>query len=373
VIGQFTVSIALLIGIGIISEQLLYFRNKELGFNKEQVIVIRSRPEINQQFSAFENELLKSPGILQVTRALGSIPGDPTWIYRVVPEGTPREKPKAMPILYVDFDFAKVLDLQFAAGRDFSEDFPADRLNAFILNETAARELGWEGDAPGRKIEYFGAGSPEIEKTGQVVGVVKDFHFESLHQKVQPLLLTVTWPQIGHTLAKISPDNIPATLDYLEQTWHKFAPLWPLEFTFLDKTLEQQYRKEARLSQIIQYFTFLAVFIACLGLFGLSSFTAEQRTKEIGVRKILGASAAQLVFLLTRQFLWLVCLANLIAWPAAYLVMNSWLQNFAYRIDISWITFALAGGIALLIAILTVSYQAIKAAFSNPVEALRYE
>ena len=373
VVAQFIVSIVLLIGVGIIAEQLEFFRNKELGFDKDQVVYIRSRPDVNLQFDAFEDEMLKAPGALQVTRAIGSFPGEPTWTYRVVPEGTPREKPKAMPIIYVDFDFAEVLGLEILQGRDFSEDFPGDRMRAFVINETAAKELGWEGDAVGRKMEYFGAGSDEIEKSGEVIGVVKDFHFESLHQKVQPLLMTVTWRRMGHVAARISPENIPATLAAFEKTWHQFAPQWPFEFAFLDKNLENFYRKEAKLNQMIQYFTFLAIFIACLGLFGLASFTAEQRTKEIGVRKVLGASLGNVIVLLTKQFIWLVLIANLIAWPLAYWVMNNWLQNFAYRVDIGWQTFALAGVAALLITILTVSYQAIKAALTNPVEALRYE
>jgi putative ABC transport system permease protein len=279
-----------------------------------------------------------------------------------------------MQILYVDYDFANVFGLEIREGRDFSQEFPADLTTAFILNEAAVKELGWEGSALGKRMEYFGAGSPEIEKSGTVVGVVKDFHYESLHRPVLPLVLTLTKPDNrDRAVVKISPQNIPATLAFLEQKWNQFVPDWPLQLSFLDKNLDQQYSKEAKLSQIIQYFTILAIFIACLGLFGLASFTAEQRTKEIGVRKVLGASVPNIIFLLSKQFMVLVIAANIIAWPVAYWAMNRWLQEFAYRIDIGWQTFLFAGGAAFVIALLTVSYQAIKAAVANPVKALRYE
>lgn len=374
VTGQFAITIILLIGIGIISEQIDYFQNKSLGFEQSSLMLIRSRPAVNQNYEAFENALETNTAVQEVTRAMGSFPGKPSWGYRFVPEGYTQEQPIAMQILYADYDFVETMQMEIVNGRDFSRNFPGDQQQAFIINEAAAEMLGWEGDEIlGKKMAYFGSGSEEIEKTGEVVGVVKNFHNKSLHSQIEPLIITLTWPRMGHVAVKLHPGHDAAAIEFIESTWQQFVPDWPIEYSFLDNTLQQQYAGEEQLSEIINHFAFLAIFIACLGLFGLSAYTSEQRTKEIGIRKVLGATTPGIIHLISRQFTTLIIFANIIAWPLAYWAMNSWLQNFAYRIEIGWQVFLLAGVSAFLIAITTISYQAIKAATANPVKALRYE
>ncbi len=374
VTGQFAITIILLIGIGVISQQIEYFQSKSLGFEKSSLMLIRSRPAINQNYEAFENILQEHSAVKEVTRAMGSFPGKPSWGFRFVPEGYSQEQPVAMQILYADYDFVETMQMEIVSGRDFSREFPSDRLQAFIINEAAAEMIGWESEEIiGKKMAYFGSGSEEIEKSGEVVGVVKNFHNKSLHTPVEPLIMTLTWPRMGHVAVKLHPGHNAAALDFIERTWQQFVPDWPIEYSFLDNTLQQQYAGEEQLSNIINHFAFLAIFIACLGLFGLSAYTSEQRTKEIGIRKVLGASTPGIIHLISRQFTSLIIFANLIAWPLAYWAMNSWLANFAYRIEIDWQIFFLAGITAFLIALVTISYQAIKAATANPVKALRYE
>jgi putative ABC transport system permease protein len=261
--------------------------------------------------------------------------------------------------------------MELIAGRNFSKEFPSDSSDAVIVNEALAKEFGWD-DAIGRKISGFRNVQGLEEPT--VIGVVKDFHFLSLHNEIAPVILHVNpnWP-IRYILVKIANANVPQTLALLRDTWHRVSPNAPFEFYFLDEDVENQYRAETRWGKIVGYASVLAIFIACLGLFGLATLTAAKRIKEIGIRKVLGASVAGLAGLLSKDFVKLVLAANLIAWPIAWYAMNKWLQNFAYRTDINWWVFALAGGLALLTALLTVSTQAIKATLANPVEALRYE
>jgi putative ABC transport system permease protein len=266
-----------------------------------------------------------------------------------------------------DHDFVKTLGLELADGRDFSKDFGAEE-EAFILNEAAVKALGWS-DPVGREIgvDYF-------NKRGRVIGVVKDFNYNSLHEKIGPAVIQVMPSDFFTKIAvRVRGENLDRTLAFLKEKWQTLAPNLPFEYHFVDQDMENLYRDDQRLARIFGYFTALALIVACLGLFGLVSLGVAQRTKEIGVRKVLGATVTDVVALLSKDFVKLVLLANLIAWPAAYFAMNKWLQNFAYRIDIGWWMFALAGGLALVIALLTVSTQAIKAALANPVEALRYE
>ncbi|MCK4416897.1 MAG: ABC transporter permease, partial [Candidatus Latescibacteria bacterium] len=244
----------------------------------------------------------------------------------------------------------------------------SDEAEAYILNEAIVRELGWDAaSAIGKEFRVGGRGK------GRVIGVVRDFHFQSLHQKIEPLVLRIEPEWFSMVAIKISPGDISGTLDFMKQKWEMVSPAYPFIYHFLDTDFDRLYKADERLSRILGYFTLLAIVIACLGLFGLTSFATEQRTKEIGIRKILGASISGIVLLLSKEFTKLVIVSNLIAWPVAYWAMNRWLQDFAYRIHIGVGTFLLAGVLALVIALLTVSFQAIKAALANPVEALRYE
>lgn len=278
-------------------------------------------------------------------------------------------KPKWIGIITATYDIEDVLGLEIVAGRQFSKDFPTDSTEAFIINETAVREFGWGDDALGKKLERVRSDG-SVSQSGKVIGIVKDFHYQPLHETLKPLIIRFGG---GRFAVRLSSNNIPRAMAHIESVLNKFSPSWPLNYRFLDDDLDRLYRKEEKLGQIIQYFTILAIFIACLGLFGLAAFSAEKRTKEMGVRKVLGASVTSLVLLISREFTKLVAIAFVLATPIAYWSMNKWLENFAYRINIEWWVFALAGCLALAIALLSVTYQAIKVALVNPVEALRYE
>jgi putative ABC transport system permease protein len=262
------------------------------------------------------------------------------------------------------------MGMEIATGRNFLPTISTDPDHAALINETAARRLGWK-DPVGKTIISFRSPGP-VTKT--IIGVVRDFHIESLHKEIGPFFIENN-PSDFHRyiVIKIMSKNLPATMEFLGEKWTEVFPQLPFDFSFLDETFDFQYKSDVKLQAIFSNFGVLAIFISCLGLFGLASFTAEQRTKEIGIRKALGASISGIVFLLSKEFTKWVLLSNIIAWPLAYLVMNHWLQNFAYRINIGLGSFVLAGVLALVIALLTVGYQAVKAARANPVEALRYE
>jgi len=273
----------------------------------------------------------------------------------------------------VDHSFIDTYGIHLAAGRNFSVEFPTDSTEAFILNETAVKKIGWpSADAAIGKTFQYGS------RKGRIIGVVKDFNYESLHQPVTPIVMYIVPQNFNSISVKIRPDrpeDVAATLDFLKQKWQEFRPNFPFQYSFIDERYEELYRSEHRLGQIFGVFSLLAVFIACLGLFGLASYMAEQRTKEIGIRKVLGASMSNIVLLLSKEFTRLVIVATLAAWPIAYYAMNNWLQEFAYRININdqTATFFLAAALAFGIALLTISMQSIKAALGNPIKALRYE
>ncbi|MCK6559022.1 ABC transporter permease [candidate division KSB1 bacterium] len=371
VVAQFAISIVLIIGLGAVHRQLRFLQEKELGFNKEQVLFVKARPAVNVKFEAFRTELLKDPGIRNVA-GTSNIPGQGAFGYRFVPEGGSIDKPAMLPLLLIDYDFLATAGIKIKLGRGIARTSPSDQAEAFLLNEKAAASLGWKDDAVGKKMQLFAPGTNQIGKSGYVVGVIQDYHFESLHHEIKPLVLTyANW--YDYYAVKIAGGNFAERLATLENAWKTFSPDWPLECTFLDRKLEQLYGGEQKLAQVINYFTIIAVILACLGLFGLSSFAAARRTKEIGIRKVLGASVTSIVSLLSSDFIRLVLLANLIAWPVGWYAMHKWLQGFAYRANLDGWTFVLASAGALGIALLTVSFQAIKAAIAKPVEALRYE
>jgi putative ABC transport system permease protein len=275
---------------------------------------------------------------------------------------------------FVNFGYFETLQVPIIEGRAFSKEFSTDLENAVMINATAAKMLGFAGSAVGKKM--FTSGPSDTSRTGrEIIGVFQDYNAWSLRETVKPLMLYPRYSTGGtnNLIARVSAANLSATLNFIEQKFREVNPAAPYEFRFMDEVLAEYYRAEQNLSAIINSFTILAIAIACLGLFGLTSFTVEQKTKEIGIRKVLGASVPNLVAHLSKDFALLVIVANGVAWPLAWYGMNRWLQGFAYRTDISWWLFALAGASALLIALLTVSTQALKAALANPVEALRYE
>ena len=270
-----------------------------------------------------------------------------------------------------DYDFNKTLKLEMAQGRFFSKDFRTDS-SAIIINEKAVELLGWNNPI-GKKINNWSKNRGDFK----VIGVVKDYHYESLHQQVRPMALFLSGGYYKQTESYISvrfnTTNVSETIKYIENTWNSFAMNKPFEFSFLDEDYNNLYRNEKQIRKLFTIFSLLALFIACLGLFGLASFIADRKTKEIGIRKVMGASISSLVVKFSNEFAKWVLLSNLIAWPVSWFVMNKWLQNFSYRIEIGWWMFLLAGALALVIAVLTVSYQAIKAAMADPVKSLRYE
>ena len=371
VITQFSISIALMIGVLVIVKQLKYIQAKDLGFNKSNIICIKARPEIDSKFETFKEELLKNPSIINAS-ATSNIPGKQFYTYRFVPEGKSIENPVVLPLLNVDYDFLKTLSINIKLGRDFSKEHPSDSSTAFIVNQAALKELGWEKDPLGKKISLFAAGTNEIERSGNVIGVIDDVIYESLHQAVKPMVLVLG----GYTesyIIKYTKGNVNETINYINQVWNKFDPDWPMEYSFLSNNLTKNYRSENNLQSIVNYFTLFALFIACLGLFGLTALIVEQKTKEIGIRKVLGANIIGLTYTLSKQFILWVLLANIVAWPLAFYFMDKWLDNFAYRIEMPYWVYIVATIVALIIALFTVCIRAVKAATINPVKSLRYE
>ena len=374
VVAQFAISITLIVVTAAVQAQLQFIQKQRLGFNKNHIVVLPIRDEaVQSNFAAIKNSLLAQTGVAQAT-AISNFPWENGYYdFRLNAEGLPPETQVNMPTLLVDYDFIHTFGMELVAGRDFSREHATDAKEAFILNEAAAHKLGWS-EAIGKRIKMsdVAAGRPF---EGRVIGVVKNFHLRSLHHEIEPLVMLIAPATfyLDNLAIRIDAQNIPLTLTRLEQKWHEVAPLRPFEYFFLDEAFGKLYRKEQKLAEIFQYFSALAIFVGCLGVFGLASFVAQQKTKEIGIRKVLGASVAGLVGLMSKDFVKLVLAANFLAWPVAYFAMNRWLQDFAYRINLSVEIFFFSGLLALGIALLTVSFQAIKAALTNPVEVLRYE
>jgi len=365
VILQFAISIILIIATGIVLDQLDFLRNRKLGFDKEHVVVVTIRQNsIRKNYEAIKADLKQNPNILNATMTIGVpggiIAGDA--IQLVTEEG---KKTITVKMIYADHDYIKTMGMEIVEGRDFSKKMSTDEREAFIINEAAVNQLQLKNPI-GSEIEWG-------DKKGKIIGIVKDFQFQSLRDEIAPLFIQI-WPLNTFVFAiRISPENIPETLTFIENKWNELDPSHPFEYSFMDESFDRQYRSEEKLGQIFGVFSALAVFIASLGLLGLALFMAEQRTKEIGIRKILGASVGRIFVLLAKEFAILVLIANLFAWPIAYYLMTKWLQNFAYRVDMaSWI-YMTSAVIAFVIALMTISFQALKAALSDPVKSLRYE
>jgi putative ABC transport system permease protein len=373
VVLQFAISVVLLVGTGVVFKQLDYMRNKRLGFNKEQVVVLPIETATGlRNYESFREQLLQHPNFINVAAASG-VPGrlDNYTAHR--PEGAPEEVAYVLQIFRGSVDLLSTLEIEMAAGRAFSREFISDTSEACIINETAARLMGMTPQsALGKTLTEIGP-TPAQNDVRTIIGVAKDFHIESLHREIKPLVMSIVPREFANVVARIRPENIPATIAFLQEKWPALEPGHPFRYFFLDEDFGRLFQTEERQSKIFGGFTMLAILIACLGLFGLASFIAEQRTKEIGVRKVLGASVQQVILLLSKDFTRLVAIAFVIAAPVAYFATNKWLQDFAYRTDLSPAIFVLAGVLALLIAWLTVSYQALKAALANPVDSLRYE
>jgi putative ABC transport system permease protein len=382
VVAQFAISIILIISTMIFGRQLNFLMNTSLGFQKDGILVIRNdRSTYRKSLQPLKSELLSDPRILGVTGSL-MLPSSIGMYNNVTWEGATDNREISIMHNRVDYDFLDTYEIELAAGRNFSPEFPSDtsegsdasvaeNSRSILINEEAARQFGWEDPIGKKVIQVFGAERYYYK----VVGVIKDFHFSSLRNSIQPLKLFLSTDNNRYVSVKIPLENVNETLKFVEGTWKRTYPEVPFDYFFLDRVFERRYQSEASLRRLFEYFSGLAVFIGCLGLLGLASYAAERRSKEIGIRKVLGASSPQIVMLLSKEFTRWVVAANVFAWPAAYFAMRSWLGGYAYRINLNSQLgyFVLAGAVALGIALLTVSFQAVKAALTDPVKTMKYE
>ncbi|MBB6005311.1 ABC transporter permease [Arcicella rosea] len=369
VVFQFFISIALIIGTTVVYQQIKFIQSKDLGYAKDQLLIMRNTWSLGKNEEVFRQQILQDPRVLSVTSA-GYLPAGPSDSNNSMGYPDSDESQVMRTLEYkIDEQYIPTMGMKVIAGRNFSKDFATDS-TAMIINETAAKAFGWGKNAVGHTITRL-KNNDGLKVTYSIIGVVKDFHFKSLHENITPLLM-VSEKTYGLTI-KVKGKDVEGLLASLKNQWQKFNVEEPFSYSFMDELFEKTYQSEQKISVILSIFSGLTIFVACLGLFGLATFTAEQRTKEIGVRKVLGASVSQIVTLLSKEFLKLVLIACGFAFPIGYWLMNKWLQDFAYRIEISAWIFVLAGILALFIALLTISYQAIKAALANPVTSLRTE
>ena len=376
---QFVVGIALLSGTLIVASQLRYWKSQPLGFNQNLVLSVPLfSPSINaaftpgdqamrQRMNSFEDRLMQNPNIEGVTLA-SSLPGITTVRHPITTDKIALNDNVILPCLSVDYNFAQTFGLQIVAGRDFGKAYGTDHIDGFIINEKAVKTLGW--DSPQAAIgQAVGRGA----KKGKVVGVVRDFHTQSLQSELEPLVMDISVGSFTTFGIRVKNANVPETIDFIAKNWRACFPEKAFDYTFLDERLQNAYEDESRLAQLIGYFAAIAIFLSCFGLFGLISFTVQQKAKEIGIRKVLGASVAGLVGLLAKDYLKLVMLALALATPLAWYLMKGWLADFAYHIEIGWWVFLLAGAAAMGIAFATVAVQSMRAALANPVDSLRNE
>ena len=365
VVVQFSLSVILLMGTIVIRNQLTYMQNKNLGIKKDNIVYIEMRGKLIEDYTAFRNELTRISDILNVTTSSSRpsrITGGTTGVDW---EGRTPDQRIHWTVMSVGFDYIDTFGLEVVEGRGFSKGFSTDRENAYIINETGAKALGFKS-AVGKRFNLW-----DIE--GSIIGVVRDFHMKSLHEKITPLIIKVHPSWDSFIFLRINTEHIKDVMAQVASIHQNLNPDYPFAFSFLDGDYEGLYRSEERTEKLFQFFSMVAIFISCLGLFGLSSFMAEQRTKEIGIRKVLGADVPNILVQLLRDFTKWVLYANLIAWPIGYFAMNQWLNNFAYRTDLDWWTFIFPGLGTLIIAAATVGYKSLKAANINPIDSLRYE
>jgi putative ABC transport system permease protein len=370
VVFQFFVSIVLLIGVGVVNDQLEYVKTKDLGFAGGRVLALPGGEEIMNKYELVRQQLLDRDGIEMVSlssripsgRLLDSQGGS------VEVNGDMKALDFRLADVHVDFDFLKTLQIPVIAGRDFSRNLASDSTEAFIINEAAVKAAGWRSsdEAIGKKINYS-------DRSGYITGVVKDFHFESLKQAIAPIIFMITAGDRGSVVLKLTGENETETIDYLREQWSYLRPGAPFSYYFVDARFDELYEDEERVAELVSYFSIVAVIIGVLGLYGLASFTAEQRFKEIGIRKVMGATFAQILLLLTKGFTYLVIIGFVMAAPVAWYLMDKWLNTFAYHDSINWVSLLLAGSTAIIIAWVTVGVQTWKAAGTNPVDTLRNE
>ena len=364
VVAQFTAAIILIISTITVYRQINFIKTKDLGFEREHIISIPINNEIRRQYDAIKAEILKNENIVNVTAANNR----PLAVGNINPvywEGRTSADYVTFNFVTIDYDYFETFGMKMAEGRSFSRQHATDP-NNYIINETALNVTGLK-EPLGKMLSLW-------TREGKILGVVKDFHAASLHDEIRPIvfLLTRNWPH-NYVFAKFKAENISSTVDFISTTVRKFAPNFPFEYTFLEDYFNQQYQDDDRIGNIFKYFTFLAIFISCLGLFGLAAFMAERRAREIAIRKVMGATITKLIGILSKEFVILITSSAVLAWPVSYYISNKLLQSYAYRTDTGLIYFAGAGILALILGLVTVSYQAIKAASANPIDSIRNE
>jgi putative ABC transport system permease protein len=366
VVLQFSLSVFLILGTLMVYRQVHYLRERDVGYDQDNIVFFDIGSRFRKNIETIKTEWLSHSNILGITltdiapyRWMSNAGyGDVHW------EGKTNQQVK-MVMTSVDYDYLKTFGLKMSQGRFFSKKYSTDASDAYVINQAAVREMEMD-DPIGKELRVW-----DLKK--RIIGVVEDYHFESLHNKIIPMAMRIDPNGYFQACVKISSHNIPDTLAFLEDRWKKIYPEYPFEYRFLDETIQNQYWAEQAIGKLVTVFTVLALFISCLGILGLSSYMAEQRTKEIGIRKVLGATVSSIVKHISREFVVLVVIANVIIWPLAYFIMNRWLQRFAYRINIGWWSFVLTGVVVLMVSLLTVSWQILRAATANPVDSLRYE
>jgi len=367
VVLQFSLSILLLVGMGVVSRQVDYMRNKKLGYDKEQLVYLPLRGETPASYSVFKDQLLRNPRIVGATAthqpptSIGSNSWGADW------DGKDPAERFLIGVGFVDFDYPETMKIEMAAGRSFSREFAADSGQTFMVNEEVPKLMKLDAaSAVGKRFNFAGV-------NGTIVGVMKNFHYQSVRNAIEPLAVLIDPEQFSYAVVRLKAGEIPASLEDVKNAWRRIYPQYPVEYRFFDEDFGQMYRADEQMGALLKVFAGMTVIIACLGLFGLASFMAEQRTKEIGVRKVLGASSPGIVLLFSKEFAKWVLAANVLAWPVAYLLMRNWLQGFAFRSDLAWWLFVVSGAGALAIALITVSFQAFRASRIDPARALKYE
>jgi ABC-type antimicrobial peptide transport system permease subunit len=364
VIFQFSISLILIVSTLLIYNQLHFMKEKELGYDKEHLIYLPLRGDTDKFYSVLKDDLLKKDLVINVTGTghtpthIGSNTGGVDW------DGKDPDFKLLVSMNSVDFDYVETMKIDLVEGRSFSKSFSTDTASAYMVNEELVKIMGITS-AVNKRFE--------MDVDGTIIGVMKNFHFQSLRNEIEPLAIRVRPENINYIVIRMASGDIPAAIKQVESSWAQIIPNYPFEYKFVDEDIDRMYSGWDKVSSLLKYFAILAILIACLGLFGLASFTAEQRTKEIGVRKVLGASIGSLMVLMSKEFTKWVVIANIIAWPVSWYVMNTWLDDFAYRIGIRLDTFILAALLTLVVALATVFYQSLKAAMANPIDSIKYE
>jgi putative ABC transport system permease protein len=369
VVVQFTISIILLISTFIVSSQNRFIRNKQLGFNKENLLVVRNTGDLGEQSESFRQQLLKIPGVENASRSW-TIPGEGFGVSTLQIQGDSLIKLYSFEMVNGDYDFINTLGIKVKEGRVFSREFATDH-QKILVNENAVLSLGLNQPIGTRLLAPNDRGGQDVF---EIIGVFEDVNYKTLHQKIEPMLIGLnTDHSQQYTIIRLENENIMHTMQQIEETWNNFMREQAIEYFFLDDNFDNLYRAEIKAGRIFAIFSVLSIFVTCLGLLGLSAFTAVKRTKEIGIRKVHGASVPVILRLLSREIIGLIISSSLIGWPIVYYIMHDWLQNFTYRTSISLWIFLLSTGIGLIIALAVVLFQSLRAARINPVEALKYE